>query len=161
MSGQYITYSTGTIPVINQIDGSQLCVIKQPENNKCPKTYITGKAIGSNYIECFEVSNYSPSGSRSPSGILRSPSGSPSGILRSPSGSPSGILRSPSVSPSASNSKCKNYIQVSTPNSDYNPPMGEFLSQSTINYCKKSLCRDDKNKIVLVSDNNLSSFICP
>jgi hypothetical protein len=134
MSGQHITCNTGTVPVINQIDGNELCVtLIQSENNKCPKTYLAGKAVGSNYVGCFDTSKY-----QNPTSSL-----------------------TPSSSPSPSPSKCKNYIQVSTPNDNYNPPMGSFISQSTINYCKKSLCRDDKNKIVLVSNNSLPSYVCP
>ena len=123
MSVQHITCNTGTVPVINQIDGNELCVtLIQSENNKCPKTYLAGKAVGSNYIGCFETSKY----------------------------------QNPT-----SSSKCKNYIQVSTPNDNYNPPMGTFISQSIINYCKNHYVEMIKIKLYWYQIIVFHLMFCP
>ena len=142
MSGQKVNCSTGTISVRNQIDGSELCVTRQMNNNNCPGTYIAAKATGSNYIGCFETIKLN----------------SPTPLNNSPTPSNN------SPTPSNNNTKssiCKNYIEVPKPNNNYNPPKNAGLSKSTINLCKKSVCRDNKNNIVLVSNNTLPSFVCP
>lgn len=122
----------GTVLVINQNNGNEMCVTAMPEqNNNCPNLYIAGKASESNYIGCFKPSDSS-----------------------NPSSSPSSQLE---LAPSLS--KCGPYIE-STANSSYTPPNSSNLSRSTIEYCRKSECKNNANKII-VGPKSSRPFICP